>query len=140
MGGLKQQLSIPSWIWSLLTWTTCTGIQKIHTPHEGHETNACQSDRDEDEIQQAESFEKEKTQVAKDTCEDDGMEFGDCDVDVFTTTLQPCTDGYYRRLRSTVCTDGLAVGISNRAVGKFMAKPGENWRCVPTAKPSVDRR
>ncbi|MED6117908.1 hypothetical protein PIB30_114444, partial [Stylosanthes scabra] len=27
-----------------------------------------------------------------------------------TTTFYSCTDGYYRRLRSTGCTDGLAVG------------------------------
>ncbi|MED6136200.1 hypothetical protein PIB30_053823 [Stylosanthes scabra] len=39
-----------------------------------------------------------------------------------TTTLQLCTDGYYRRPRSTDCTNGSAVGISNRAVGKIMAK------------------
>ncbi|MED6165587.1 hypothetical protein PIB30_100956, partial [Stylosanthes scabra] len=40
----------------------------------------------------------------------------------YTTTLQLCIDGYYRRPRSTECTDGSAVGISNRAVGKIMAK------------------
>ncbi|MED6166539.1 hypothetical protein PIB30_110312, partial [Stylosanthes scabra] len=53
-----------------------------------------------------------------------------------------CTDGYYRRLRSTACIDSLAVGISNRAVGKFMAKPWGKMALrtdgliIPTAKPS----
>ncbi|MED6225043.1 hypothetical protein PIB30_089959 [Stylosanthes scabra] len=41
---------------------------------------------------------------------------------MYTTTLQLCTDGYYRRPRSTECTDGSTVGISNRGVGKIMAK------------------
>ncbi|MED6202652.1 hypothetical protein PIB30_107686, partial [Stylosanthes scabra] len=41
---------------------------------------------------------------------------------LITTTLQLCTDGNYRRPRSTECTDGFAVGIYNEVVGKNMAK------------------
>ncbi|MED6214413.1 hypothetical protein PIB30_102853, partial [Stylosanthes scabra] len=43
------------------------------------------------------------------------------------------TDGYYRRPRSTECTDGSVIESSV----KLWLNLRENWRCVPTAQPSV---
>ncbi|MED6162373.1 hypothetical protein PIB30_069858, partial [Stylosanthes scabra] len=53
------------------------------------------------------------------------------------TTLQLCTDGYYRQPRSTECTDGSAVGISIEPSVKLWLNLRENCRRVPTAQPSV---
>ncbi|MED6119371.1 hypothetical protein PIB30_011174 [Stylosanthes scabra] len=50
--------------------------------NKGHETSTCPIDGDEDDIQQADSFERGEALAVKETCEEAGVKFEDCDKDM----------------------------------------------------------
>ncbi|MED6210802.1 hypothetical protein PIB30_067573 [Stylosanthes scabra] len=58
-----------------------------HTHHERHEINTCPINGVEDEIQQVDSFERGEALATKETCEEGGMKFDDCDEDVVLSAL-----------------------------------------------------
>ncbi|MED6210801.1 hypothetical protein PIB30_067572 [Stylosanthes scabra] len=58
-----------------------------HTHHESHEINTCPIDGLEDEIQQVNSLERGEALATKETCEEGGMNFDDCDEDVVLSAL-----------------------------------------------------